>query len=111
MVAHTPGPWEYFELDPPERCIGCVRRDFGHFLIPDGHGNGECALYTKADARLIAAAPDLLAALGAIAAQEWTGKSLGDPCCPFCEAGQKGGHWSGCVMFKVHAVIAKAKGE
>ena len=62
MTEHTPGPWTYFELDPPERCINCSRTDFGHFLIPDGHGNGECALYTKADARLIAAAPELLAA-------------------------------------------------
>jgi len=69
MGSHTPGPWEYFDSYgadgkwPVEPCRHCGREDTAFFLIPGGHGDGECAAYTKADARLIAAAPDLRAAL------------------------------------------------
>ena len=70
--AHTPGPWEYWDSydgkgrDPVEACRHCGRTDTAFFTIPGGHGNGECAVYTKADARLISAAPDLLEALEAV---------------------------------------------
>jgi len=69
MAEHTPGPWEYWDSydgkgeSPVEPCRHCGRTDTAHFTIPGGHGDGECPVYLKADARLIAAAPELLAAL------------------------------------------------
>ena len=47
-----------------ERCITCGVMEAGQFTIPTPghHGDGVNAIYTRADARLIAAAPKLLAA-------------------------------------------------
>ena len=58
---HTPGPWRAHELHETPTC----RAGFEiHYSI-----DGECVtdfVYEKADALLIAAAPDLLAALQSI---------------------------------------------
>lgn len=51
MSAHTPGPWQVRKIDP--RSVA----------IPDEHGKLIVLAPSEADARLIAAAPDLLAAL------------------------------------------------
>ena len=67
MTEHTPGPWEYWDDNGTliEYCIDCGEMEAGYFGIPGAgkHGDGEITIYTRADARLIAAAPDLLAAL------------------------------------------------
>lgn len=71
MTDHTPGPWTEDNEDPRE-----LARDFGGITIVASNG-GDGATFTAiavgsgpeavANARLIAAAPDLLAALEAIA--------------------------------------------
>lgn len=69
MKKHTPGPWRVF---------GGTDDDRGHVMTSDGYAVADCCLdYSSIptreqleNARLIAAAPDLLAALKEIA--EWT---------------------------------------
>ena len=58
---HTPGPW-VFRPDPNGKPHYWVKRD-GGFVICRVSGHGE------ADARLIAAAPELLAALESLLAR------------------------------------------
>ena len=60
---HTPGPWEANELGFVTTYLGQVIADVSRpsFVSNKAHKARE-----KADARLIAAAPDLLAALSAI---------------------------------------------
>ena len=59
---HTPGPWEYFEQRHwrGEKMYGCVRG--GGMVIVNGCAPGGTE-EDNANARLIAAAPELLAAL------------------------------------------------
>jgi hypothetical protein len=60
-VTHTPGPWSIFE----NHCIVAAN---GDHVVCAGHDYDEGGIIGEdADARLIAAAPDLLAALKAIA--------------------------------------------
>lgn len=66
-VKHTPGPWRYFELrggskrhPRPGTYFRIAGRD-GFSL--DGRGFSVTGSVEEADARLMAAAPDLLAAL------------------------------------------------
>lgn len=70
---HTPGPWRVGKTKEgdcriySDSCMHAIARTYG----PDLNGIGVCALTgpkNKADARLIAAAPDLLAALKGILA-------------------------------------------
>jgi hypothetical protein len=60
MSAHTPGPWR---ASPFSSVVGCAIT-----AQPDPKKNTQmvASTYTEADARLIAAAPDLLAAIRAI---------------------------------------------
>lgn len=62
-MKHTPGPWEACK---PEEALHAVRRQIAHnplgMIICDV-GYGETEEVNIANARLIAAAPDLLAAL------------------------------------------------
>ena len=66
----TPGPWSVFFTDradtPKIRARGCTVAE----VIPQSHG------ISIANANLIAAAPDLLAALEDIVRAEWTTVSL-----------------------------------
>jgi hypothetical protein len=60
---HTPGPWKVIDTynEMPVGCDGFVIESVdGLHIIPDGKQRLGCE---KADARLIAAAPELLAAL------------------------------------------------
>ena len=61
MADHTPGPWEYREPGGEEV--------FGPAIYAPGAHDTDplAAAKTEADARLIAAAPDLLAALQGVA--------------------------------------------
>ena len=76
---HTPGPWEIEYADPirqPDVLPSIRATEF--------RGEVACGVFHEADARLIAAAPDLLAALEAVVStyrtfrnvpksdQEWT---------------------------------------
>jgi hypothetical protein len=109
---HTPGPWKHDANDVlnPERAFGIVRelgpkfdREAGtqgaieviaEICGDDGSGVAE------ADARLIAAAPDLLAALEAVV--EMYTKTPGDEC---------GRLFQRQEWFDARAAIAKAKGR
>lgn len=66
MSAHTPGPWVVaHELRPTDEMVADLEN--GTYVVVEGRtGLGNF----MADARLIAAAPDLLAALQAIVDQE-----------------------------------------
>jgi len=74
---HTPGPWIYFEQrhhgsawNPPDDTYGCVKsapRGYKDgFVIVNGCAPGGRSAEQKANARLIAASPELLEALEAM---------------------------------------------
>lgn len=61
MLKHTPGPWEARLLEDPQWMVG-IKGEAFHAVCVTSQGNDE------ANARLIAAAPDLLAACKDLAA-------------------------------------------
>jgi hypothetical protein len=61
---HTPGPWNCIDLAPP--AIVEAERDGEQWCIAEVGTSEMPSNENKANARLIAAAPELLAALGAI---------------------------------------------
>lgn len=63
MSKHTPGPWEVSEDDPCE--IESADGRFVAMVLPAPELNWDMNAEREANARLIAAAPDLLAALRA----------------------------------------------
>lgn len=78
MSKHTPGPWAFKQGAPPSeiKLIGHIKRDIPHrgdgyvaTVLSDENwrmhtaGHDECRRQAHANARLIAAAPDLLEAL------------------------------------------------
>jgi hypothetical protein len=106
MMAHTEGPWEV--VGP---------QDYGVYRIEHLPAENEWVATTTicdidgdsgreaANAHLIAAAPDLLAALEAV---EWVPMEYRESC-PWCHADPgSGGHAPDCQR---QAAIAKAKGE
>ena len=104
-MSHTPGPWVAF-----------FKHKYGewHVSVPvDGSSmllglfpNGVPTSNAEADAKLIAAAPDLLAALEAICADPYG--------CPFCDSGrlrnQNKPHDENCGFALATAALAKARG-
>ena len=64
---HTPGPWKLnTDGDTGMNDSGCILDSIGHVIVTDIYGtyrNGRTTGEAEANARLIAAAPDLLAAL------------------------------------------------
>lgn len=64
MIAHTKGPWMVAYLDPNGQRI--VRNEFIEICTCWHHSIGLIERAMEANARLIAAAPDLLAALLAV---------------------------------------------
>lgn len=86
---HSPGQWESDDYGAPEQLYG-IRAQFV-ILSQDGP---VAYVYTEADARLIAAAPDLLEALREMV-------SVVEMAIPF----------DGPQQRKARAVIAKATGE
>jgi hypothetical protein len=111
-MAHTPGPWtvpvrQRFAVSAPDgRILGyfnCLRPD----ELAPGYWRNWPSSYLEADAnaKLAAAAPDLLAALEAV---EWVPMEYRESC-PWCHADPgSGGHAPDCQR---QAAIAKAKGE
>ncbi len=66
MSAHTPGPWEITAVENSGGILAILGKDAaGDFLIAEIQ-QGETPATDRANARLIAAAPDLLKALQAI---------------------------------------------
>ena len=74
MSEHTPGPWIAVERDAPERPVRCMPRiSVGQPVESGGPSFEQCVAWIvprrfggsqhEADARLIAAAPDMLMAL------------------------------------------------
>lgn len=104
-TTHTPGPWEINEGD------GMAIAKVSHFAITApctaNVGSGLSPKENAANARLIAAAPDLLAALKAVS-------ETGDDC-PACDRGvlrhPENGHWPACPFGRAGVVIAKAEGK
>jgi hypothetical protein len=117
MSQHTPGPWrkcggytaKYTAIYSDE--FGYIVRGFADYM--DDKENGEPTKAPgfetqQANARLIAAAPDLLAALKAV---EWV-ESDGLSSCPCCRyvkpIGAAGEHPETCTL---SAAIRKAEGR
>lgn len=93
-AAFTPGPWEY--LDIGEICAG---DDFNVTIALMNDGTSSAGVYeVEANARLIAAAPDLLSALEKLRTQ-----ALQSPDLLNTKWGQEALNYS-------HAAIAKARG-
>jgi len=97
---YTPGPWELRE--GWEEVFGPgIYTPGAHDMEPHA-AVSQFAADPDADARLIAAAPDLLAALEQIVADN-------DGYCYRCEKGND--HGPSCPIPTARAAIAKAKGE
>ena len=100
MSGHTPGPWEWYTSNSYNR-LGAAYGPYCELLYPvvykDGHPGIEWR--NEADARLIAAAPELLEALRALAGTEAAQRHLVS----------SGASTVNTVRF-VRAVIAKAEG-
>ena len=96
----TPGEWQAMP-EPSAQGLWMVVVEAGD-LIADTTSH-------EPDAHLIAAAPQLYAALKAV---EWRGsKRVGpdvDECCPTCEAYPEHGHAADCQL---NAALRKARGE
>ena len=101
---HTQGPWEVRTVDSlfavagPDDWIASIEVDeLGHLADIDGQN----VATNKANARLIAAAPDLLAALEEVLPhlEDYFGKEYGDD------------PPENDLLKRARAVIAKARGE
>ena len=94
MSKHTPGPWPSNEYTTsvfvPLKAIDCERIGFSIGFV-NGHREKEAA----ANARLIAAAPDLLSALNAM----------------LTHMGMDEDEWNRPTFNQARAAIAKATGE
>ena len=97
-VKHTPGPWAWSDgSSPPRHQYGdgsWLQSQSGMVLDYAGCGSHECKV-THADARLIAAAPELLEAMQEIV----------------CAADCNGWEELDPLLSKARAAIAKAAGE
>lgn len=100
MSNHTPGPWTVKASRYVQRQAIVAGASCGHDLIAEVMGsNGE----NEANARLIAAAPDLLAALKGV---EWV-IGAGPRFCADCGRDRAAGHAEEC---RLNAALAKAAG-
>jgi hypothetical protein len=101
MSTHTPGPWvEFNAIDSDGNSLPCVIATAGNICIVEQWATGGCE-ESQANARLIAAAPDMLAALE-MAVGRWD--KYGPPECMY-------GAGDGRMIGQMKAAIAKAKGE
>lgn len=62
QVKHTPGPWSFWH----DTCAKCREDGTAEFCIDGPPGGSHGQFSSEADARLVAAAPDMLEALKAI---------------------------------------------
>ena len=103
MIGHTPGPWKATPANAGEWNIdGEGSNDWAIAVVCGGAGTEDPNGRTDANARLIAAAPDLLDALGAfIAASEEPGPESKSPRAALLTT----------AWVKARAAIAKAEGR
>jgi hypothetical protein len=96
MTQHTEGPWEVIEYSAESAAVR-----IGNDVIQGAYKGGNEDNLRLEDARLIAAAPDLLAALQGIRdeIERYFGKGVGGPMYP---------KFFDSVMHHVGSVIAKA---
>lgn len=94
-VSHTAGSWELIEKDG--KAVPHVYPDRGNFLLKICEVKGNSDEEAMANARLIAAAPDLLAAC--------------EDVLPLIQDLANGGIACNVQLVKIKAAIAKAKGE
>lgn len=75
---HTPGPWATAEVgDKPFTCLAVMNSErVSLFTLVEEDGVEFAAVMEEADARLIAAAPDLLTALRAVMKEHQSGYGL-----------------------------------
>lgn len=110
---HTPGPWHVSALDGrtcgPSRLLVCDGAE-----VPQLHAVAIVTLRTgetDANARLIAAAPDLLQALHEVIGDCYAlDFATGESRCNFCCQPEREPHDADCTMHVVLAAIAKAEG-
>ena len=101
---HTPGPWA---VDDHDHGVEVFR---AQPMPGGGRGEGVCAVYgwggmRDADARLIAAAPELLEALERM---ERHARDFAE--CPFCHLPPEIGCATDCPLTAARAAIEKARG-
>lgn len=108
-MTHTPGPWKAVKVGNTKVTQAVIAdTQYGFHLIATTHPIPiENTGRQEENARLIAAAPELLEALEAIR-REPQG-------CPMCDAGvlrnKDKNHWPDCPYEMARAAIAKARGE
>jgi hypothetical protein len=98
----TPGPWTLEESTPGDGHHFIRGADGSYVVYPDDGWNSDYRDYATrlANARLIAAAPEMLAALKALVGEVELKNNLSDE-----------GAWSGCdQMERARAAIANAEG-
>lgn len=105
MSAHTPGPWEVRFFRSKSHRIDAPGWD--ELAVVYGNEDDDLDRQGRANARLIAAAPDLLAACRLLLDSE---RSLGDLCAGGCRPGINQ-HTQGCAVAVASAAIAKAEGK
>lgn len=117
MAEHTKGPWMRHE-DYPKVIVAVAEPTTSLLALDMTDGNEEdpiAIIASDANARLIAAAPELLEALERLADIE--DKSFADNCyCACCGEhpahGQPfGGHADNCALVAARLAIAKARGD
>jgi len=112
---HTPGPWKAVDVrDARNNPSGyAVWQDIERPFSDSPRGNKICATpdgttpQNKANAALIAAAPELLEALEMLVVTD------NDKSCPYCTKTEWGEekHDEDCVYHRAYKIIAKARGE
>jgi hypothetical protein len=100
ISAHTPGPWEVGDVQRGESPLMVYCDDSLGSRVADlsTSGHGITTAQVRANALLIAAAPDLLAALKRLLATTFPGTEGHDPDCR-------------CVIHEARTAIAKAEGR
>lgn len=102
VSGHTPGPWEVDRYPDGRALVFCAKFENSHYgdWIADISGIADGGSKQKANARLIAAAPELLEALEACVTQlllhGWNDPADGLKSC--------------AALVKARAALAKAKG-
>ncbi len=92
----------------------CNKRIYGANSISPGIVFGGLGEETEANARLIAAAPELYTALKVVTnhMDRAGGDRDGMPECPWCKSGPDGdGHSGDCELLIARAALAKAEGR
>jgi hypothetical protein len=104
----TPGPWQarlvHTQMDDAGSTVGTVgprHPDGRQWMVFSDAPHGD----TEADARLMAAAPQMLDALERL---QWGADPGGWSKCPVCANGESSGHTDGC---RLAAALRAARGD